>query len=117
MVRQKMKEIPASVKENIFQRPDFLNQLPSKEGRAKEGRGMNIALLAEKLKNCNNDECVIYTADEFSKKFVLAGKTMKYILNYVKNDLKKRYKMDKVRHYIDDKDGRVYFWQNKLHTL
>ena len=91
-----------ALKQNVFQRPSFLDDVPTRGEKARA-----IHTLSKKLKIIKDTECVIYTANEFVEKF--KAKDINKTLSYAKNELKKRYGIKKVRSHQDE-TGRIYIW-------
>ncbi len=92
----------------IFDMPEFLKDMPMKGDK-----GRAIAMLAAQLKRIKPGQCRIYAATEFAEDFKVKV-PVKQEISYIKNCLQKVHKIKKPNSYIDDKDGRVYFWQNKV---
>jgi len=90
------------LRQNIFQRPSFLDDVPLRGDKARA-----IHSLSKKLKLIKDTECVVYTVTEFSEKF--KAKNIKATLSYVKTELKRRYGIKKVKTHQDE-TGRIYIW-------
>ena len=97
-----------TLRKNIFERPDFLNSLPSKGGKA-----MAIAKLSEKMKLCKSTETVVYTFEEMKERFP-SKSSLKQDVAYIQSQLRYVYKRAHIRTHIDNESQRVYFWENGI---
>lgn len=89
-------------KKNVFERPEFLNDVPARGDKARA-----IHMLSKKLKYLEGTEVVMYTIPEFVELF--KAKNIKATMNYIKNQLKTLYSQPKVRIH-DDGSGKIYIW-------
>lgn len=102
------KEIEDRLSTGIYDMPEFLKNMPNKGDK-----GRAIAMLAAQLKNLKPGKCRIYTATEFAEEFkTKVG--MKQEMAYVKSQLLKSHGIKRSNSFVDAKDGRIYFWQNKV---
>ena len=102
---RKPKEVNEALRKEVFKRPEFLDKMPSKGQRSRE-----IALLSEKLKHINNDECVVHSMVEFMERFMVKEGDVKKTCAYIKTQLKVVYDVRFPRVHIDNHMGKVYFW-------
>ena len=105
---RKSKQEVTELRNNIVQRPSFLDTLPQRGTKGKA-----VAILSAKIKQCANSETVVYTIQEFNERFDVK-KDMKYEITYIKTQLRTNYGHTKVKSYFDNEMGRVYFWENDV---
>ena len=95
------KEIEIS-KENIFERPAFLNSMPTRGKRYKQA-----SFDAERIKKLSATACISYTVAEFVEKYAVRGK-LKQACSGIKTYFRKKRGLKDPR--IEESDGRIWMW-------
>lgn len=88
---------------NVFDRPDFLDNMNFRGERARR-----IAFLGAQLKSLSNSKCVAYTINEYMDRFAIKDGEIKKATFYIKAQLKKVHGIKNCRIHIED--DRVYIW-------